>query len=371
MRKITLINIFAVIIVLILIAITLLTTLTANRVPDSGESAGSPPKSTDGHVTAQPGQPTGNKDDSETEPDAGESSNPDRTPVPGLSTATPPESSPDQLNTSDPPSGASGQPAGNPSREAEKLVALEDILKKRFANFLPQSLWSVYVIDLTTGDWAECLSGDRGEPTIAASLIKLFIAGAVFRAEKDGIFTLSAADLADMEVMIRDSDNESANRLTRKLGNGDSNAGMDKVTAWAQSIGCPDTKMSRLLNADRAAENRTTAKDCAAVLVMIANNEFIDKAASERMLGWMGADSSNASKASKIRAGISGSGISVYNKTGELPAPGIVENDAAIVRTADAGLVLCILSEPTSSAGAKSEIADLTKIILDYFKINS
>ena len=247
-------------------------------------------------------------------------------------------------------------------------AVLFDLLDACFDNNNPGGNWAVYVYDLPGNKGLKYVFGDE-EPKIAASLIKLFIAGAVFDAEKDGSLTLTSDDMYDLEIMIKDSDNPSANRLTRRLGNGDSAAGMRAVCEWASGIGCPETQLNRELGADNpTTENYTTVSDCATLLRMIADGQFADARCSELMLTWMGAESVNPNKSAKIREGIRGAGYTVRNKTGELISPISVENDVAIAETLSGNFVLCVMSADSAPGKARSLTAQIAETACLWFE---
>ena len=247
-----------------------------------------------------------------------------------------------------------------------ELAELEDQLNGYFQKAALPGHWAVYVLNLSSGDWAE-YTGEV-KPTTAASLIKLFIAGAVLQADRDGTLTLSDSDMSDLAVMIRDSDNPSANRLVEKLGGGDAELGMRKVNDWAAENGCADTRMVRELGiSNPTTENLTTVSDCAKVLSLIAGDSFVNAQSSAYMRDWMGAASANVNKTADIRTGIRGEGITIYNKIGELSTPVTVENDTAIVETPNSRFVLCVMSETAPSKQARSVIAGVARLILGWF----
>lgn len=253
------------------------------------------------------------------------------------------------------------------------LDGLQTKLDTYFTGFNKESVWAVYIEDLDSGSGVYTVYPSQDmEPKISASLIKLYVAGAVMEAANAGELRLGSSLDGKLETMIRDSDNDATNELISLLGSGDSAAGMIKVNKWAQSIGCTDTKLSRMmLDFTTELENYTTVKDCAIVLKLIAENKFIDEQASQKMLDWLTADSvSSESKESKIRAGISDTDTVVANKTGELSVTyGSVniENDVAIVFSPKGNYIICIMSSPVNPSNARTEIANISKLTYEYF----
>ena len=137
-----------------------------------------------------------------------------------------------------------------------------DTLVTQIQSQLPGSngSWSVYICDLSGG--SEATINDT--PMQAASLIKLFIMGAVYEnydslSQQYGSATLDSY----LTPMITVSDNDAANSLVSCLGSGDSTAGMQKVNSFCQSHGYTNTSMGRLLLASNEfGDNYTSAYDC-------------------------------------------------------------------------------------------------------------
>ena len=209
--------------------------------------------------------------------------------------------------------------------------------------------WSVYICDLADGSEATI----NDSPMQAASLIKLFIMGAVYEnydslSQQYGSATLDSY----LTPMITVSDNDAANSLVSCLGGGDSTAGMQKVNSFCQSHGYTNTSMGRLL---------------------LASNEFGDNYTSgttqtpsllhaEEMYSLL----KQQQRTNKIPAALP-EGVSVANKTGELSD---VENDAGILYNAQGGndLVIVFLSQNLSSPGeAQNTIAQLSRSIYLYY----
>lgn len=257
--------------------------------------------------------------------------------------------------------------------ETGTITQLQSQLDEFFTgeNLRYTSRWVVCAMEVATGDSAYAEYVKEGScPSIAASLIKIFIAGAVYQqAQADESFIIDDTMLENLERMLRDSDNASANTLVDALSaKGDSRSGMEKVTSFANSIGCVDTSMNRkLLDTSSDEENYTTVSDCAIALRMIALKTFVSEEASEQIYSWLAEDSTNANKDSKIRAGIDDPDAEVANKTGENTTPYVIENDAAIVTIGETQYILCIMSNPTNSEGAKDIMVKITELVHAYF----
>ena len=198
--------------------------------------------------------------------------------------------------------------------------------------------WSAAVVNLSTED--SCTVNNQAMQ--AASLIKLFIMGAVY----DRYDSLTAAYGEEqiqslLSDMITVSDNTAANTLTNYLGDGDDATGRGAVNEYCASNNYESTTMGRMLLAPADnGDNLTSVSDCAEFLRKVYKNEIPH---AEEMLDFL----KNQQRTHKIPAGLP-EGVESANKTGELDT---VENDAAIV-FADTPYILCIMSENLSDAGA-------------------
>ena len=207
--------------------------------------------------------------------------------------------------------------------------------------------WSAAVVNLNTED--SCTVNNQSMQ--AASLIKLFIMGAVYDSY-DSLTTAYGEDQIQslLSDMITVSDNTAANTLTNYLGDGDDAAGRGAVNEYCASNSYESTTMGRMLLAPADnGDNMTSVSDCAEFLRKVYKGEL---PYAEEMLGFL----KNQQRTHKIPAGLP-EGVESANKTGELDT---VENDAAIV-FADTPYILCIMSENLSDVGAaQSNIAGIS-----------
>lgn len=221
--------------------------------------------------------------------------------------------------------------------------------------------WAIYTENLNTN--ASCTIGDAKMQ--AASLIKLFIMGAVYEnydavcQTGGGRETVNSA----LSSMITVSDNDAANNLVTWLGGGDPSTGMAAVNSFCESHGYSNTHMGRMLLSSNASDdNYTSVTDCGKILREIYDNsdtltypELMYKLLKQQ------------ERTNKIPAGIPAvDGAQVANKTGELDS---VENDAAIIYSAPRNdFVLCIMAQDLSdTATAQSNIQALSTAIYGYF----
>lgn len=289
------------------------------------------------------------------------------TPEPAVSAApeAEPEPEPDtsaeagQEGTLSPPSESVGGSIFGQSETAEpatdeKMQALLSSLAFPSGN----GNWSAYV----------CSISDNTEGSInsqrmqAASLIKLFIMGAVYE-NYDLLISQYGQQNVDSYLysMITVSDNDAANALVGYLGGGDGTAGMNVVNAYCSANGYTSTHMGRLLlQSNEFDDNYTSVTDCGSFLrrVYEGNKEGDSIAAAEFSL------LAAQTRRNKIPAQMP-EGISVANKTGELAD---VENDAGIIYNTGNDLIIVFMSENVAEVGsAQSTIASLSRQIYDYY----
>ena len=237
------------------------------------------------------------------------------------------------------------------------LEALQEALQAQLSGFSGQ--WSVYVKRLDTGQ-SLCLSDS---PMVAASLIKLFVAGAAFQAIADGTLPAGVYD-APIRAMISASDNASCNALIDALGGGDAAAGMEAVNGFAEELGCRNTRLNRKMLASRQVENYTSAADCGQLLEAVYSGRFVSPQASEAMLEYLREQTVRC----KIPALLPEDAVT-GSKAGDLDD---VDSDVAIVCTPACDYVLCILSNGVSyGQTTHTQIAELSRMVYDFFNAPS
>lgn len=221
----------------------------------------------------------------------------------------------------------------------------EAVLREKISS-LPGT-WSVFVKYLPTG---EKISIDSQE-MVAASLIKLYIAGAYLEDVENG----KTEDIygSDLEAMISQSDNYAANRLIRLVG-------MDRVNEFIQRQGFADTQLNREMLADNGLENYTSVNDCGEVLDRLYTGNYVSEEASGRILSAM----KEQTVRTKIPAGLP-EDVICANKTGELAG---TENDTAVVYTSQGDYIFCVMSQGLSAGNAHSAIRDLSSFLYETVK---
>lgn len=226
---------------------------------------------------------------------------------------------------------------------------LESLIQERRAQ---GELWGVCVEKMS--DHSTASAGDGRQE--AASLIKLYIAATVYQHME----SVTGQERYDGETddllrnMIRVSDNDAANTLVRRLGNGDAMAGMKLVNDFCAANGYTDTHMGRLLlDFNATDDNYTSPQDCVNLLIAIEENR-IDGAA--LILGYM----KEQERRGKIPAGLP-TGVESANKTGELDD---AEHDAAVVFTTDGDYVICVMSSGLKdTASARAKITEISSMV--------
>ena len=191
----------------------------------------------------------------------------------------------------------------------------------------------------------------------AASLIKLYIMGAVYR-DYDAMTEKYGQDRIEslLHSMIIVSDNSAANTLTSYLGGGDDAAGRAVVNDFCEKEGYKDSVMGRMLLAPADnGDNYTSVGDCMEFLKKVYNNSY---EYSEKMLEHL----KGQERKHKIPRGLP-EGVASASKTGEL---GNVENDVAIV-FAERPYILCVMSGNLSDAGRAQNL--ITKISSEVYKM--
>lgn len=242
-----------------------------------------------------------------------------------------------------------------------------DNLLNQVQSLLPtdNGTWSVYVCNLLKDSDGTI----NDTPMQAASLIKLYIMGAVY--ENYGTIAQShnSEEIdSNISAMISVSDNDAANTLVNWLGNGNDAAGMAKVNNFCQEHGFTSTQMNRLLLAGKKnGDNYTSVKDCGTFLKQIY--QVVNGTLPSSTLA--NADAmyfqlKTQQRKNKIPAQLP-EGVGTANKTGELDT---VENDAAIIYDTAKGidLVVCFMSQDLTDTGAaQSTIAADARAIYGYY----
>lgn len=222
-----------------------------------------------------------------------------------------------------------------------------------------ESTWCVYFEDLSTGLSVKAEHGTTcGESMISASIIKLFIAGALYEKVENG--EIDEEEIAsDLYEMIRISDNNAANSLIELLGDGNTQDGMDAVNMFARSIGCEHSTLNREMLEDNGLQNYVSIDDCVRVLRMIYRGEFVSREASEKMLRNM----LDGYWRDYIPSGFP-EGTKIALKGGDLPE--LCHGDVGIVFWEDNAYIVCILCNyPEIDESCYEKITEISTLIYE------
>lgn len=247
-------------------------------------------------------------------------------------------------------------------KRQQEMQELQAMLEEMLAGF-SDGEWAIYLKDLTGGGSFDINSHQME----SASLIKLYIMGAVWQAVEEGTLSYTPQIQELLTQMITVSDNESSNRLVEALSpDGSSHAeGRAVVNGFAASNGFADTNQGRDLKDHRDVEpiekNYTSAKDCGLFLENVYGAACVSPEASAQMLELLKAQQ----RREKIPAGLP-EGVVTANKTGEVST---MEHDAAIVYGPGRDYILCIMSvNLTDTQAARQHIRELSAAVYQYFQ---
>ena len=241
-------------------------------------------------------------------------------------------------------------PEPEPEIDAGVQAALDAFLREN------PGVWDIRYESLKTVAYAEAQSGHETEPrSVAASVIKLFVMGAVYDQVEQGALSRDAV-YADLSAMITQSDNNACNRLVTQLGAGDAQRGMDAVDRFAAAQGCTGTQMARLM-LQQGPENYVTASDCARVLRQIYLGTCVSRDASSEMLTLLLGQTVNDRIPARLPEG-----TPVAHKTGNLANLSCC--DVGIVFAPNGDYILCVLSNHAQNDAQTTEaIAALSETV--------
>ncbi|MBQ5977810.1 MAG: serine hydrolase [Oscillospiraceae bacterium] len=276
------------------------------------------------------------------------------------------EPRPDRRYTEHPPQATQmplSSPAPVPHDMPDPTLPEQDPeLEALLSAFIEQhpGTWDIYVYNLTYGEFAG-ISTQEDSPMVAASLIKLFIMGAVFQQFKEYKLPYNET-WPSIRKMITTSDNYCANWLTIRLGEGLESAGIEEVTEYAHSLGCGNTSMNRtMLDTNSELENYTTAEEVALLFKLLYRYELVSPEYSADMLSYLKAQTIN----DRIPAGLP-AGTVCAHKTGDLPH--ICCADAGLIFSPGADYILSVINNGSEDDKAAAEaIVELSAQVYQFF----
>lgn len=244
-----------------------------------------------------------------------------------------------------------------PENNDEELNILREQIIAKTGAFSGE--WSVYVSNPESGKSISINS----RPLYAASLIKLFALGAAYQKIEEGNLTESGVSKW-LESMITVSSNDSFNSIERTIG-------LKYTTDWCQENGYTDTFAEHGLNPSanswglyyysNCGNNMTSVEDVGHFLEAVYSGKCVSAEASAKMLELL----KSQTFTQKIPAGVP-DGIVTANKTGETEESC---HDAAIVFSYECDYILVVMteSETGKSWGHDADIAELSKLVYNYF----
>lgn len=197
------------------------------------------------------------------------------------------------------------------------------------------------------GDWQVAIDTIKGESDISidrksksnkksqpsASTIKVFIALEAYKQVENGRLSENSIK-NDVYYMLKDSDNNCANRLIDKIGISNVDKTIRNIT------GANITDLNRkMLHSGK--QNMIRAKDLNTALKAIVNSEYLTKANSQKLERAL--SSNNTTSRTKILANLP-KNAKGFNKSGTLANIG-VQNDAAVIKTGNSQYALSVLSD--------------------------
>ncbi len=222
--------------------------------------------------------------------------------------------------------------------------------------------WSIYIKDLSNGDNLTIYD----KPMKSASIMKLFILGAVYASIDANTLERTDELTGLMSSMISASSNSAANALIMRLGQGDFQRGIDTVNAYIQRSGYSrDTVLhngfqEESLILDPRHTNQTSAQDVGLLLERIYHRSFGRRAVCNEIETWLLAQETRY----KIPKALPGD-VLVANKTGETDE---VENDCATIYTPSGDYILCVFSSDWADKSlAQSRVTELSGAVYSYF----
>ena len=228
----------------------------------------------------------------------------------------------------------------NISRKDEISMEIEKIIDEECENL--EGDWQVAVDSLIGNSKVSIFknSNSKIESLPSASTIKIFIGLEAYKQVEDG--TLDEKNVEnDIYLMLKDSNNESANRLIDLIGNYDMEVSSQKINDTIKKItGENKTGIYRkMLHEGR--ENMASARDLNMALRDIYFGKFVNENHSNKIMEAMGEN--NTTSKFKLLGNLPNDAKGI-SKSGELPNLG-VENDIALISIDDEVFAISFLSK--------------------------
>ena len=259
-------------------------------------------------------------------------------------------------------------------KEPEKYANINE-LKNKLASLIAKHDGDV-AVTLTSLQSGEIIDINGNNRHITASTIKIFVLLSVIKDIESGKYSLAEAE-ADMNSMMRQSDNKATARLVLKTGVESVNSlmqGLGMANSEFSSWGCYETAC--VDQGYRPDKNFFTSNDINKALVKLYNGEvFSDKKYTDLALDKMSHSQTDHNRI--IPSGVP-AGTAVAHKIGFIPPGegGVYEgidahNDAGIVMLGDKSFTVVFLSQDNKNEAGYNAATNLgaaiTKEAYNYF----
>ncbi len=229
--------------------------------------------------------------------------------------------------------------------ENKKLSALKEDFIKIMSDKYPTVDFSFMIKNLDTGAFIV----HNNKEMRSASLIKLFVAEAVYKKADAGEYTLTKEKKADMELMLAQSNNEAVNRFIDDFGGENSLRKItddNEINKIIKEHGYLKTELQHKMYDEEPPgkpmgyKNITSVEDVTALLEKLYKKELFSEPYNSQMMEIL----KSQQRRTKIPARITEkySDITVANKTGELFA---VDNDAAVIMGKNFNLSFVLMTD--------------------------
>lgn len=252
--------------------------------------------------------------------------------------------------------------------EAKPPVDLQPINDTALKAALDESLrgltseWQVMVIDpafnTKVGSAVNC--GVDNWMT-ANRMAQVFIMGTIFQQAQDGKLVLEDV-LDDVKAMITSNDTYAADRLTDKIGGGDTSKGREAVKDFAVANGVK-LGFNRSISGASSGKNYVSAQYTAEILNLICSGKLVSEAASAQMLEILLEPMENLEidtglPADKARWGF----IADIEPNTCICAMGVVQVNGRNF------VISVVCNKPVTTEGAKKKLTELITLTAQYFE---
>ena len=243
------------------------------------------------------------------------------------------------------------------SEQVDNLSVLKQKINNQISKYNGE--WQIYIKNLKTNQYISINS----KPCKPASIIKLFNMMAFYNYINENNLIITKEQNNLLASMVTVSSNNASNSLVSIMGDGDFLKGAKYVTDYCKSQGFNDTVEEQRVYDEITAEtiftgeNKVSVNDCGKALEQIYRGECVNEKYSKEMMDLLLAQYYRDKIPDQLP-----SGVKVAHKTGQTSE---VNSDVGIVFSENCDYVICVLT--VNATNSTSRIADLSKMIYDYF----